>query len=224
MKFNGVRVAILGAVTFATSASLLAQSAPGGMNGGGASPTQPNQSPMGQAGMQSPNDGGGGGMMGQAMKDKMFLHKAEEGGMAEVQLGQLAAQKGGSEQVKDFGQKMVTDHSKLNQEMQPIAEKMGVKSPTKLNKKDQKELDKLNGMSGNDFDKEYLTYMLKDHHQDLMDFRSEIASTQDPTLKQAVTQGEQVIDQHAQMVDKLAQQNGIAVPKKDEKAAMNCMH
>lgn len=216
----------------AMSVSLLAQSAPGGMTGGGGmngqggSPTQPNQSPMQQQNVNGANDGGGGGgMMGQAMKDKMFLRKAAEGGMAEVQLGQLAAQKGSSEQVKDFGQKMVTDHTKLNEKMQPIAEKMGVKPPSKLSKKDQKELDKLNTLSGTDFDKEYLTYMVKDHHQDLMEFRSEMQATQDPTLKTAVTEGEHVIDEHAQMVDKLAEQNGISVPKKDQKAAMmNCMH
>ena len=59
--------------------------------------------------------------------DKMFLHKASEGGYAEVQLGQLAVQKGNSDEVKKFGQKMVDDHTALNEQMKPFAEAMGLK-------------------------------------------------------------------------------------------------
>ena len=56
----------------------------------------------------------------------MFLRKAAEGGFAEVKLGQLAAQKGSSDDVKAFGQKMVDDHAKLNNEMAQLADSMGV--------------------------------------------------------------------------------------------------
>ena len=72
-------------------------------------------------------------------------------------------------------------------------------------------------MSGEDFDKEYLSYMVKDHHVDLMEFRREMASTQDQGLKAAVTRGVQMIQLHAQMVDSLAESKGVAVSKKDEK-------
>ena len=90
--------------------------------------------------------------------DKMFLHKASEGGYAEVQLGQLAAQKASSDDVKKFGQKMVDDHTALNDQMKPFAEAAGLQPPTKLSSKDQAEYDKLNGLSGDAFDKEYLAY------------------------------------------------------------------
>ena len=102
-----------------------------------------------------------------APADKMFLKKASMGGYAEVQLGQLAAQKGNSDEVKKFGQKMVDDHTALNDQMKPFAEAAGLQPPTKLSPKDQAEYDKLNGLSGDDFDKEYLAYMVKDHHIDL---------------------------------------------------------
>ena len=59
------------------------------------------------------------------MQDKAFLHKAAAGGMAEIQLGQLAEQKGNSPEVKQFGQKMVEDHSRLNDQMKPLAEQLG---------------------------------------------------------------------------------------------------
>ncbi len=157
------------------------------------------------------------GTSGQMMKDKMFLRKAAEGGMAEVQLGQLASQKASSEDVKDFGSKMVKDHTNLNNEMKPIAESMGVMLPKKVNQKDQAEYDKLSGLSGNDFDTEYLTYMVKDHHMDLREFRMEVASTTDPTLKAAVEKGEKVIHEHLTMVEGLARSKGIATPTRGQR-------
>lgn len=150
----------------------------------------------------------------QAMKDKAFLHDAGQGGMAEVQLGQLASQKAASDEVKQFGQKMVADHTALNEEMKPIADKMGVRSATKLSKKDQAEYDKLNGLSGDEFDKEYLAYMVKDHHKDLQTFHTEASSVTDADLRAAVEKGMQVISQHTQIVDRLAAEKGVPVPER----------
>jgi putative membrane protein len=146
------------------------------------------------------------------MQDKMFLRKAAEGGIAEVKLGQLAAQKGSSDDVKAFGQKMVDDHTKLNLEMARVADSMGVMLPKSMNKEDQAEYDKLNGLSGNDFDIEYLSFMVKDHHKDLHEFRIEAASPTDPTLHDAVVKAQSVIHDHTVMVDKLARAKGIPVP------------
>jgi putative membrane protein len=152
------------------------------------------------------------GDLGQIMQDKMFLRKAAEGGIAEVKLGQLAAQKGSSEDVKAFGQKMVEDHTKLNNEMAQVADSMGVMLPKSMNKEDQAEYDKLNALSGNDFDMEYLSFMVKDHHKDLHEFRMEAASPTDPTLHDAVVKAQNVIHDHTVMVDKLARAKGVPVP------------
>ena len=159
------------------------------------------------------------GVSGQTMKDKIFLRKAAQGGLAEVQLGQLASQKGNTREVKDFGAKMVTDHTELNDQMKPIADSLGVMLPKKLNSADQAELAKLNGLSGNDFDNEYLAYMVKDHHTDLREFRMEAATTSDPTLKTAVDKGAKVIHEHMRMVDDLARARGIPVPSHGPHAA-----
>ena len=140
--------------------------------------------------------------------DKMFLHKAAAGGMAEVQLGQLALQKSSSDDVKQFAQKMIDDHTALNAQLKPFADADGVMTPTKLAPKDQAEYDKLNGMSGDAFDKEYLSFMVKDHHMDLREFKKEESTTQDASLKDAVSKGETVIQQHTDMVEKLAKDKG----------------
>jgi putative membrane protein len=136
-------------------------------------------------------------------QDQMFLKDASQGGMAEIQLGQLASQKASSPKVKAFGEKMVTDHTMLNNDLKPFADKDGVPPPSGLKPEDQAELDKLNGLSGADFDKEYVAYMMKDHDMDLADFKKEVASTQDSSLKAAVMKGEKVIAQHHKMIDKI---------------------
>jgi putative membrane protein len=146
------------------------------------------------------------------MKDKMFLRKAAEGGLAEVQLGKLAAQKGGSDEVKSFGQKMVEDHTAINKQMATVADEMGVRLPQSPGKEDQAEFDKLNSLSGDGFDTEYLTYMVKDHHKDLREFRMEATSTPDAELRDAVNKASMVIRDHMMMVDKMAKDKGIAVP------------
>ena len=176
-----------------------------------ASPSQPGR-PQQQSSPAQQDSGPNDGNVGQVMQDKMFLRKAAVGGIAEVKLGQLAAQKGSSEEVKAFGQKMVDDHTQLNLEIAQIADSMGVMLPKSMSKEDQAEYDKLSALSGDDFDIEYLSFMVKDHHKDLHEFRMEAASPTDPTLHNEVVKAQGVIHEHTVMVDKLARAKGIPVP------------
>ena len=152
------------------------------------------------------------GQTPQMIHDKIFLRKAAQGGIAEVQFGKLAAQKAASEDVKTLAQKMVDDHTEMNKDMEPVADNLGVKLPSHLNKENQAEYEKLNGLSGEAFDNEYLTVMVQDHHRDLRAFRLEAADGQDPALKNVVSKGERMIHDHMKMVDKLARNKGLVVP------------
>jgi putative membrane protein len=215
MKFRQMRIITLGKAIALSSvvlspAILVAQSNPMNPQGSTSSANSPGQQQPSSTSMQ--DSGNNAGEISRIMKDKMFLRKAAEGGMAEVKFGELAAQKGSSEGVKAFGQKMVDDHTALNNEMAPIADSMGVRAPKTINKDDQAEYDKLSGLSGDAFDTEYLTLMVKAHRKDLHEFRMEAADAQDPTLRDAVDKGEKVIHEHLEMVDKLARDKGIAMP------------
>jgi putative membrane protein len=209
MKLNEMRIIMLGTLVTLSPIALLGQADP--MSSPASQTNRQTQQQPGSPAMQ--DSGNNANDTSQTMKDKMFLRHAAEGGMAEVKLGQLATQKASSDDVKAFGQQMVDDHTMLNNEMAPIADSMGVRTPKGLNKEAQAEYDKLNGLSGTDFDTEYLTAMVKDHHKDLREFREEAASTTDATLKAAVEKGQGVIREHTMMVDKLAQSKGIAVPQ-----------
>jgi len=114
--------------------------------------------------------------------------------------------------VKAFGQKMIDDHTQLNNQMAPITESKGVALPRKMGKADQAEYDKLAALSGEAFDKEYIAYMVKDHHTDLREFRMAAMNTNDPDLKVALDHAAKVIREHMVMADKLAHEKGLTTP------------
>jgi len=184
-------------------------------------PTMPSQQPTtptvpgsGNPGM-NPGTYPGTAPTGQDFGEKAFVSKALEGGAAEVQLGQLAQQKSQSSDVKQFAQKMVADHGQMADKwFKPVAQQLGVSEPKGPSKKDKKEIAKLQGMSGDDFDREYITMMVKDHQQDLKDFKDEAQAAQDPTVKKLAEQGSNIIAQHLQMIEQIAKTHNVAVAAK----------
>lgn len=132
--------------------------------------------------------------------DATFAMKAAQGGMAEVQMGQLAAQQGESADVKAFGQKMVDDHSKANDQLKGVAQQENMTLPTSLNAKDQAEYTKLQNLKGAAFDKEYVRDMVKDHEEDVKEFQKESTSGSDPQIKNFATETLPVLQQHLSMI------------------------
>jgi len=151
------------------------------------------------------------GVRGQQMVDQQFLQKATAEGLADVKLGQLAEEKGGPD-VKAFAQKIVADHETINKEMATIADSLGVLVAKKMNKDDQAEYDKLNGLSGKDFDTEYITFILKAHWKKLHDFYMEASVAADPTLASTVVNAMRTMHDHLGMIAQVAAQDGITLP------------
>ena len=196
------------------AALALAQSQPGG--GGQQQPT-PSQQPMTPStGTMGPDSGSANQ---RAMADQAFVRKALEGGTAEVQLGQLAQQKSQSDDVKQFGQKMVEDHTRLGDQMKPIAQQLGIKEPKEPSKKDKQLMAKLQALSGPQFDEAYIQAMVKDHKQDLKEFNNEAQMAQDPNVKQVAQQGAGVISHHLEMIQQIAQSHNVAVEGKSKATA-----
>ncbi len=150
-----------------------------------------------------------GGPNAASFQDKDFLKKAAQGSNFEIKAGQLAQQKSTSDDVKQFGQRMVEDHTKLNQEMAPIAAQAGVNPPTDLSKKDQKLYDTLAGKSGADFDNAYIAQMVRDHNEDLKDFKKEADSGQLQPEKDAASKSVPVIQGHLQAAQQMAQAHNV---------------
>jgi putative membrane protein len=128
--------------------------------------------------------------------DQMFAKKAAQGGMTEVELGKVAANKGQSSEVKDFGNMMVSDHSKAGDKLKAIAASKNLTLTDKLNAKHQAIVDKLLKLDGAAFDKAYVAAMVEDHEKDLKEFQSAAKTTQDADLKAFAAETETVVKTH----------------------------
>ncbi|MDL2408698.1 DUF4142 domain-containing protein [Rhizobium calliandrae] len=106
-----------------------------------------------------------------ATSDKQFLSDAIKGDTAEIALGQLAAQKGGSDGVRSFGQTLVTDHRKAKGEATALAAALEVNVSAGLSGEAQQELDKLQHLTGSDFDKEFVSFMVTEHEKVISEFK-----------------------------------------------------
>lgn len=153
--------------------------------------------------------------------DKQFMQKAAQGGMAEVELGQLAQQNAQSAEVKAFGQRMVTDHSKANDQLKQLASQQGVALPTGLNAKDKATKAELSNLKGAAFDKAYMKDMLKDHREDIAEFKKEASSGQDPELKQWADQTLPVLNSHLREAEKVAPTVGVQATAMNSTQDMN---
>jgi putative membrane protein len=141
--------------------------------------------------------------------DQDFMLKAAEGGLTEVTLGQLASGKATSPDVKTFGDQMVTDHGKANDQLKALAQQKGVTLPTGLGKDGESTSNKLSGMTGAAFDKAYMQDMVKDHEGDVKEFEKASKSATDPDLKTWVTNTLPTLQNHLKMAkDTLAKVKG----------------
>jgi len=125
----------------------------------------------------------GGTASAMSNEDKEFVSKAGMGGLAEVQHGTLATQKGAHADVKAFGQRMVTDHGMANGELSQLATTKGLALPTELSGEHKEAHDHLNGLSGSEFDKAYMKHMVEDHEKTVADFEKASTSATDADVK-----------------------------------------
>jgi len=119
--------------------------------------------------------------------DKTFMMNAAKGGMMEVEMGKQAAQNAQNADVKKFGNRMVTDHSKANNELMALAKQDGVSLPA--------------GKSAGKWksDKAYMDDMVKDHQADLAEFQKEAQSGTDPDVKAFAAKGAKMVSMHLKL-------------------------
>lgn len=136
--------------------------------------------------------------------DQKFVMGAAYGGMAEVKLGQLAAEQGASNEVKQFGQKMVDDHGKANDDLKSVAGSKKLSLPTGLDPKDQALYDRLSKLHGAAFDRAYIKAMQTDHAKDIAAFKKEAGNGHDSDIKLFVSRTLPVIEEHYRMISSIA--------------------
>jgi len=150
--------------------------------------------------------------------DQVFMMKAAQGGMAEVAMGNIAKQNGGSDAVKSFGDRMVADHTQASNELHKLAQQKGITLPTGVSAKDKRMSKMLEAKQGSDFDKAYVRDMVKDHETDVAEFRREAENGKDPDVKAWAQKTLPVLEQHLATAQQIASQVGADTTKKSASA------
>jgi putative membrane protein len=204
------RILTFSATPLLVGAMALAQTQPGG----GVQQPMSNQTANQHPGQETSPSAGMIANNGASFADQAFVKSIFESDAAEVQLGQLAQQKSQSPDVKQLGQSMVENRTKLDEQLKPIADKLSVAKPKELSKKDRELVAKLEALSGTQFDEEYIKAVAKDNHKDVKDFKSEGDSAQDPNLQQVAKQDASVLAEHLQAVEQIAQTHNVPIEEK----------
>lgn len=138
--------------------------------------------------------------------DKEFVQHTASGGIHEVKLGEVAQSKATSDLVKKFGERMVKDHTKANEELTTVAKGMLLTVAEKMSEKDQQEFDKFAALSGAEFDKSYMEHMVKDHEKDVKMFQRASREAKNPQLKEFATKTLPTLEEHLKMAKEIQKQ------------------
>jgi putative membrane protein len=142
----------------------------------------------------------------QMLGDQEFMREALEDSAAKVLLGQLALQKSQSEDLRQFGQKLIQDQTELSEQvLQRVGKPLGVQEQKELSKKDKQLAARLVVLSGSQFDEEYIKALLKDQKQQLKRFGAETQLALDPGVKIAAEYGKKLISQHLESIERIAE-------------------
>lgn len=138
-----------------------------------------------------------------------FVQTVASSGMMEVELGRMAAEKGTSQEVKNFGQQMVQDHSNANQQLQSVVQGMQMSVPQTMMDKHQQIVNDLQGLSGNDFDRKYIDMMVDAHMQDIQKFKDAQGNVSNQQLNNWINNTLPVLQQHYDHVQQIDQQQDM---------------
>jgi putative membrane protein len=136
--------------------------------------------------------------------DQTFLQDAIRGNLAEVEMGQLAQQKGRSDAVKSYGRMLVTDHTANNEKATQLAEQSAIPAPSQPSAKQKADYEMLSKLSGAAFDRQFAKMMVMDHKKDIGMFKREAAKKNDP-LAQYASDTLPVLQKHLDAAEKLEQ-------------------
>lgn len=132
---------------------------------------------------------------------KNFSKEAAQGGMLEVQLGNIAMKNGRTQAVKDFGKMMVDDHTKINDQLKDLASKKMVDLPSAVSDDQQKDIDKLSKETGKAFDKDYVSMMIKDHKDDIDAFKKAEDKISDSDYKNFISNALPTLQKHLSAIE-----------------------
>jgi putative membrane protein len=143
--------------------------------------------------------------------DTDFVKKAAKGNLAEVEMGRLAVEKGATPEVREFGNRMIRDHSKANRELSALAASKGVDLPKSASLGEDVSYVHLKMLSGKSFDDAYIKMMVEDHKGDVADFQKVSEYSQDPDVKHFATKTLPTLESHLSKIEKIQTNAGSGI-------------
>ena len=144
-------------------------------------------------------------------QDREFAKEAMAANMAEIEMGKLAQQHSTNPSVRDFGQKMVTDHSQNSQQITTLARTLGIAPLSKIPAEEQRKVDEVAHLQGEAFDTAYTPMMVQDHKADIESFNKEIRDGANGELKDYARQTLPMLEQHLSLAEDISRPQGAAV-------------
>ena len=137
--------------------------------------------------------------------DAQFAKEAAQSNMFMVKMGELAQQNGTGANVKDFGKRMVTDHSNAENNLKTAAAKADITLPVKMSAQQQATYDQLSKLRGEQFDKVYAKDMVQDHTNDVAKFQHEANVGKDTPIKDFASQTLPTLQEHLRLAHQMNQ-------------------
>jgi putative membrane protein len=147
--------------------------------------------------------------------DLAFYRSAAEGGIAEVEMGNIAQQQTRSPSVREFGALMVKDHSALNEKLKAMAESKNITLPANASVEELAAKAKLKALWGHQFDKSYIKGMIKDHQEDIAEFKKEASSGRDPEARAFASATLPTLEAHLKKIQSIAAEAGMSAESAD---------
>jgi len=129
-------------------------------------------------------------------KDKTFAAEAAQGGKMEIDLGRYMEEHGHNVKVREFGHRMVTDHTAADTKLRAAATRSTVQLPAAAGAEDKETLSELSKLKGAALDRAYIDDMVKDHQKDVQLFQREAQSGTNPQLKSFAQDTLPTLQQH----------------------------
>ena len=147
----------------------------------------------------------------QGVADTAFVREVRTDNLLEIRAGGLAAKRSTNAAVKQFAQRMVSDHTTMGNEWTSLASRLRLGTTSALNAGQQQLLSRLTTIPAADFDREYMSWAVQDHQTNIATFQRLGPSAQSPELRQLAAKGLPILEQHLTMAQQVASQVGASV-------------
>jgi putative membrane protein len=146
--------------------------------------------------------------------DSTFAKNSAQAGMTEIQLGQIAKDKSTNDDVKNFGQKMIDDHTKAGDALKQVATQKSITLPTEVNATQKAEIARLSKLSGKSFDRAYMSQMVKDHTAVVAALKHASQTSKDADIKGWASNTAPTAEEHLKMAKDISKKLSPPAAKK----------